>query len=69
MATPHVAGLVALVQEQHSGWDYPQVINQVLATVRPVAFLLGVARRQDRRRGIFIESLGRPVPPYDSTGN
>jgi subtilisin family serine protease len=41
MAAPHVAGLVALVQEQHSGWDYPQVINQVLATVRPVASLDG----------------------------
>ena len=41
MATPHVAGLVALVQEQNPGWSYQQVINQVLSTVRPVSSLQG----------------------------
>jgi len=41
MATPHVAGLVALIQEQHSSWGHQQVISHVLGTVRPLNALQG----------------------------
>lgn len=36
MATPHVAGVVALVRSQNPTWSYQQVIDQVLSTVDPV---------------------------------
>ncbi|MBI2808098.1 MAG: tandem-95 repeat protein [Planctomycetes bacterium] len=39
MASPHVAGVVALVRGQHPEWSYQQVISQVLGTVDPVANL------------------------------
>ena len=37
MATPHVTGVVALVQSLHADWTYSQVRGRILATVRPVA--------------------------------
>jgi serine protease len=40
-ATPFVAGVLALVWEQHPDWTYRQVINQVLSTVTPLASLKG----------------------------
>jgi subtilisin family serine protease len=41
MATPHVAGALALVWDAHPAWTYTQVINQVLHTVDPLASLTG----------------------------
>ncbi|MFZ4576014.1 MAG: S8 family serine peptidase [Phycisphaerales bacterium] len=37
MATPHVTGVVALVQGLHPDWTYTQVRDRILFTVRPVA--------------------------------
>ncbi len=41
MASPHVAGVIALVRGQHPEWGYAQVINQVLQTVDPVSSMDG----------------------------
>ncbi|MCI0459041.1 MAG: S8 family serine peptidase [Gemmataceae bacterium] len=41
MASPHVAGAVALVRDLHPGWTYTQVINQVLGSVDVVPALQG----------------------------
>ena len=40
-ATPHVTGVVALVQSQHPEWTYSQVIDKILATVDPSPSLQG----------------------------
>jgi subtilisin family serine protease len=41
MATPEVAGVLALVWGEHPTWTYTQVINQVLSTVDKVSWLTG----------------------------
>ncbi len=41
MATPHVAGTVALLQAEHPTWTYSQVINQIFSTVTPDGQLAG----------------------------
>jgi subtilisin family serine protease/subtilisin-like proprotein convertase family protein len=41
MATPFVAGTLALVWSQHPDWTYDQVIARVLATVDPLPSLQG----------------------------
>lgn len=41
MATPHVAGVLALVRGLHPEWTYRQVIDQVLRTVDPLPGLQG----------------------------
>ena len=41
MATPHVAGVVALVRGLHPDWPYARVIDQVVGTADPVASLAG----------------------------
>ena len=41
MATPHVAGAVALVLAKNPTWTVTQVINQVLSTVSPLSSLAG----------------------------
>ncbi|QEF97271.1 Thermophilic serine proteinase precursor [Stieleria maiorica] len=39
MATPHVAGTVALLRSQHRGWSYEKIRNRLLDTVDPIAAL------------------------------
>jgi hypothetical protein len=69
MATPHVAGLVALIQEQHGSWDYRQVIAQLLDTVRPVSALQGktvsggIINAQAALGGVAGEPPPPPPPP------
>jgi subtilisin family serine protease len=41
MATPHVAGVAALVNSFNSGWGYAELKNQILATTRAVEALSG----------------------------
>lgn len=41
MATPHVAGVIALVYAQNPTWTYSQVIGRVLGTVRKMSSLSG----------------------------
>lgn len=42
MASPHVAGAVALVRDLHPDWGYAQVVNQVLQSVDPVNSMEGI---------------------------
>jgi subtilisin family serine protease len=42
MASPHVAGVVAMVYARNPGFTYQQVRNQVLSTVRPIPALAGI---------------------------
>jgi len=42
MATPHVAGVVAMVYMANPGWTYGQVRDRVLSTTRPIAALNGL---------------------------
>ena len=42
MASPHVAGVIALVRDQHPDWSYAQAINQVLQTVDPISAMEGI---------------------------
>jgi subtilisin family serine protease len=42
MATPHVAGAMALVWSIHPEWTYRQVIDQVLNTVDPLPAFAGI---------------------------
>jgi len=42
MATPHVAGVVALVYAQHPAWTYAQVRDRIFGTVRPTAAMSGI---------------------------
>ncbi len=41
MASPHVAGVVALLQAQNPAWSASQVIGRVLTTTRPTAAMNG----------------------------
>lgn len=42
MATPHVAGVVALVQTLNPTWTHTQVKSRILSTVRPVTAFSGI---------------------------
>jgi len=41
MATPHVAGAIALLASEHPDWTYSQIIDRVLTTVDPIGSLQG----------------------------
>lgn len=59
MATPHVAGLAALVYDQHPEWSATRVIEQILGTVEPIDAL-----RQTTTGGRInaAAAVGNPVP-------
>ena len=59
MATPHVAGLVSLVFEQHPDWSYEQVTTQIYETVDPVESL---RRTATGGRINAAAAVGNPVP-------
>ncbi len=42
MATPHVAGVAALVYALNAGWTYQQVRQRLFNTVRPISALSGI---------------------------
>ena len=42
MATPHVTGVVALVQTLNPTWTHSQVKQRILSTVRPISALAGI---------------------------
>jgi subtilisin family serine protease/subtilisin-like proprotein convertase family protein len=60
MATPHVAGVVALVYGQHPDWSYSQIINQVLSTVDPISSMAGITVSEGRLNA--AAAVGNPVP-------
>ncbi len=61
MATPHVAGVAALILDQHPDWTYSQVITQIFGTVDPVAAMNGISVTGGRLNA--ASALGNPVPP------
>ncbi len=48
MATPHVAGAVALLQSRQPQWNHTQIIDQLLATVDPKAAFAGTTKSGGR---------------------
>ena len=61
MATPHVAGVVSLVWQQHPEWTTTQVIHQVLSTVDPVDAMQGISVTGGRLNA--ASAVGNVVPP------
>ena len=61
MATPHVAGVTALVQDLNPQLDYLQVIQQVLNSVDPLPSLYGVIATGGRLN--VANAVGNPEPP------
>jgi len=59
MATPHVAGLVSLIFEQHPDWSFEQVTTQIYETVDPVDSL---RRTTTGGRINAAAAVGNPVP-------
>ncbi len=67
MATPHVAGAMALVWDAHPTWTYRQVIDAVLNSADPVSSLSGKVATGGRLD--VAGAIGAPVAttPGDST--
>ncbi|MCI0361775.1 MAG: S8 family serine peptidase, partial [Planctomycetaceae bacterium] len=63
MATPHVAGTLALIRGQHLDWTYDQVIQQLLATTDDTDALAGFTANG---RLNAAAAVGNPVP--DTSG-
>ena len=57
MATPHVAGLAALMRDLHPQWTSAQIIDRIMATVDPVSSLAGITTTGGR-----INALAALVP-------
>lgn len=64
MASPHVAGVVALVRGRHRDWTYRQVIDKVLSSVDPVASMAGKTVTGGRLNAAkAVADLPPPPPP------
>ncbi|MBX9581341.1 MAG: S8 family serine peptidase [Gemmataceae bacterium] len=61
MATPHVAGVVALVRDLEPGWTYRQVISRVLGTVDPVPSMRGITTTGGRLNAARAVDIPPPV--------
>jgi subtilisin family serine protease/subtilisin-like proprotein convertase family protein len=70
MATPHVAGALALVWDAHPTWSYRQVIAAVLNTADRLPSLTGkvAAGLLDVGRAITYDAGATPPPARDSAG-
>lgn len=72
MATPHVAGALALVWDAHPTWTYKQVIAAVLNTADRVSSLSGkvaTGRLNVARAIVYSPGSATPTPPApDTTG-
>lgn len=66
MATPHVAGAMALVWDANPNWTYSQVIQRVLTTVDTVSALSGKVATGGRLN--VARALAGATPPADVTG-
>ncbi len=66
MATPHVAGAIALVWSQSQMLTYTQVINRILSNVDPDSALAG--RTVTGGRLNVQKALNATPPPADTTG-
>ncbi len=72
MATPHVAGVIALVRSLHPDWTYQQVINQVLSTVDPIGSLQGkvaTGGRLNAAAAVIPDVLGPRVTSSTPSGS
>ena len=65
MATPHVAGVAALVRDLHPTWSYQQINDMLLATVDPIAALDGITVTGGR---LNAAAAATGTPPPDTTG-
>ncbi|MFG0274062.1 MAG: S8 family serine peptidase [Phycisphaerales bacterium] len=66
MASPHVAGVAALVWSQNPGWSWSDVKNQILGTVRPVASIKGLTVTGGMLNA-YAALTGAPPPPPPAT--
>ncbi|MFG0327761.1 MAG: S8 family serine peptidase [Phycisphaerales bacterium JB037] len=66
MASPHVAGLVALLQVQNPSWTYDQVIDRIYATARPNPNLAGLTLTGGVMNAFDALSGGTPPPPANT---
>ena len=71
MATPHVAGLVALVKSQFPDLNHYQIRDRVLTTANPIASLQGkvVHGRIDALAALEIDEIAPSVPANVSLVN
>jgi len=61
MATPHVTGVVALVQTLSPTWTYTQVRDRILQTIRPVAAFNGITTTGGVLDAFAAVNLGAPI--------
>ena len=63
MASPHVAGVAALVWSQNPSWTWSDVKNQILGTVRPVASIDGLTVTGGMLNAYAALTGSAPEPP------
>lgn len=68
MATPFVAGAVALVKDLNPSWTAQEVIQRVLSTVDPLSSLQGKVSTGGRLNLARAVGQGPGVPPKQNTG-